>query len=340
MTRKRRKRRRGMKRLGNLAAVFLLLVLFTSASAGQQADGRACVRENRIRQRRTRGSITDRCKKSECSLTQKRGRPDIVSKRRRGGGEKIYPASLTKIMTVLTAIEQLPDLDEEILLPAELLNPLYAQGASMAGFQPGEQVKAEIFSLRSHASKRRGVLCGGGRKNSRNPEEEFAALMNKKAEKLGMKHTHFTNTTGLPDENHYSTAEDIACLLDNALKNNTFREIFTSSRYSTGGTNLHPEGITFYSTLSQSLEDPTFPGGVIEGGKTGYTQEAGLCLASLAEKDGREYIFVSAKGEGNHQTEPVHVEDALYAYKAIPASGEGTDLIPSFLQKILEMIQF
>ena len=321
MTRKRRKRRRGMKRLGNLAAVFLLLVLLLLLlPASRQMEG--LVSGKTGLDSAAPGEVLQIDVKSPNAVLLRREDGRILFQK--GGGEKIYPASLTKIMTVRTAIEQLPDLDEEILLPAELFDPLYAQGASMAGFQPGEQVKARDL-LYGAMLPSGAECCVGVAEKIAGSEEEFAALMNKKAEKLGMKHTHFTNTTGLPDENHYSTAEDIACLLDNALKNNTFREIFTSSRYSTGGTNLHPEGITFYSTLSQSLEDPTFPGGVIEGGKTGYTQEAGLCLASLAEKDGREYIFVSAKGEGNHQTEPVHVEDALYAYKAIPASGEGTD---------------
>lgn len=321
MTRKGRKRRRGMRRLGNLAAVFLLLVLLLLLlPAGRQIQG--LVSEKTGLGSAAPGEVLQIDVKSPNAVLLRREDGRILFQK--SGGEKIYPASLTKIMTVLTAIEQLPDLDEEILLSAELFDPLYAQGASMAGFQPGEQVKARDL-LYGAMLPSGAECCVGLAEKIAGSEDGFASLMNKKAEKLGMKQTHFSNTTGLPDENHYSTVEDIACLLDNALKNDTFREIFTSSRYSTGGTNLHPEGITFYSTLSQSLEDPSFPGGEIEGGKTGYTQEAGLCLASLAVKDGREYIFVSAKGEGNHQTEPVHAQDALCAYKAIPASRERAD---------------
>ena len=99
-------------------------------------------------------------------------------------------------------------------------------------------------------------------------EAGFVELMNQKADALKMNHTHFANTTGLSDDDHYSTAADMAKLLDYALDNDTFREIFTASRHSTGGTNVHPEGITFYSTLSEKLSDPAISGGKILGGKT------------------------------------------------------------------------
>ena len=129
-----------------------------------------------------------------------------------------------------------------------------------------------------------------------------------------MNNTHFTNATGLHDKNHYTTVKDLATLLGYALKNNTFREIFTSSRHTTQPTNKHPDGITFYSTLFEKLDEPDIIGGKIIGGKTGYTEEAGLCLASLAKKGGKEYILVTVGARGNHKSEQYNITDALTIY--------------------------
>ena len=141
-------------------------------------------------------------------------------------------------------------------------------------------------------------------------------MMNKKAQRLGMKGTHFCDTTGLHDPDHYSTVRDIAVLLKYALKNDTFREIIESPRHSTGVTNIHPSGITYYSTMFKNLSDTSVTGGKILGGKTGYTSEAGLCLASFAEIYGREYILVTAGAAGNTGN-PLHVQDAVTVYNRL-----------------------
>jgi D-alanyl-D-alanine carboxypeptidase (penicillin-binding protein 5/6) len=145
-------------------------------------------------------------------------------------------------------------------------------------------------------------------------ESEFSKLMNKKAKEIGMDDTNFTNVTGLHDDNHYTTVKDIAKLLQYALKNEIFYEIFTTVRCSTSSTNRHPGGITFYSTLSKKVDTYEFDGGRIIGGKTGYTEEAGLCLASLAEKNGSKYILVTAGAAGDNYTEQYHIMDALTVY--------------------------
>ena len=99
--------------------------------------------------------------------------------------------------------------------------------------------------------------------------------MNQKAGELGVENTHFCNSTGLHDSEHYSTVKDISALLQYALKNETFRAAFTSSQYSTLPSEQHPKGFTFYSTMFECLESRKFTGGKIIGGKTGYTKEAG-----------------------------------------------------------------
>ncbi|MFQ7553317.1 MAG: D-alanyl-D-alanine carboxypeptidase family protein, partial [Blautia marasmi] len=145
-------------------------------------------------------------------------------------------------------------------------------------------------------------------------EEAFVDMMNEKAKELGMEHTHFTNSTGLQDEDHYSTVRDISVLLRYALAGDTFRQVFTSSSYSTNPSACHPEGFTFVSTMFQEMSSAQVNGGEILGGKTGYTKDAGLCLASLAVIDGKEYILVTAHANGNHETKQYHVQDAVKVY--------------------------
>lgn len=231
-------------------------------------------------------------------------------------GKKMYPASLTKIMTAVLAIEHTDNLEETVTLPVDFFQKLYEENASMAGFAPGEQVRLKDLLY--------GILLPSGAEcciafaeRIAGSEEGFVVLMNEKARELGMENTHFCNSTGLHEADHYSTAEDMAVLLQYAVKNEAFRDAFTSKSYSTLPSGVHPEGFTFTSTMFQHLDGTEVSGGTILGGKTGYTPEAGLCLASLAEVSGREYILVTAGAEGNHETEPYHILDAVDVYNRI-----------------------
>jgi len=230
--------------------------------------------------------------------------------------EKIYPASLTKMMTAIVAIENSPDLKEEIKLTNSTFQGLYAADASMAGFQPGEKVR--VIDLLYGALLPSGAeSCIGLADQIAGSEQDLVGMMNQKAADLGMENTHFENATGLHDENHYTTVKDLAILLSNALQNDTFREIFTSSRHSTQPTNKHPGGITFYSTMFEELNNQNIIGGKILGGKTGYTDEAGLCLASLAKVGKQEYILISAGAKGDHHSEQYNITDALAVYNSL-----------------------
>lgn len=232
------------------------------------------------------------------------------------GEERIYPASMTKIMTVIVAIENIDDLEEKITLTDEMFAGLYEQDATQAGFQPGEEVR--VIDLLYGAMLPSGAECCIALADTiAGSEEAYAELMNKKAAKLGMDNTHFCDTTGLHDPDHYSTAKDIAVLLKYCIQNNTFREIAESSRHSTGITNIHPDGITYYSTMFKNLSDPTVTGGKILGGKTGYTNEAGHCLASFAEIEGREYILVTAGAVGTDGNTIPHIQDAVTVYNRV-----------------------
>ena len=115
--------------------------------------------------------------------------------------EKIYPASLTKMMTAIIAIENLPNLQEEIKLPNSMFKELYNEDATMAGFQPDEKVRA-VDLLFGALLPSGAECCVGLADQIAGSEQNFAKIMNQKAADLGMNNTHFENATGLHDENH------------------------------------------------------------------------------------------------------------------------------------------
>ena len=235
---------------------------------------------------------------------------------RKRANEKAAPASLTKMMTVLLAIESVPDLDEPVTLPEEVFPALYGENASMAGFVPGETVTVQDL-LYGAMLPSGAECCETLARLVSGSEEAFAKRMNQKAEELGMKHTHFANVTGLTDPEHYSTAADLAVLLREALRNETFRTVFTTEHYTSTATAQHPEGLSMISTLLGRLKGTELENGKILGGKTGYTQAAGLCLASLAEVNGKEYILVTLDAPGDHSTEQTNIQDAVQVYRKL-----------------------
>lgn len=237
----------------------------------------------------------------------------IGSKR---GDEVIYPASMTKILTVLTAIEHIDDLDKTIQMSYDYYDALYAADASRAGFEPGED--AVIRDLLYGALLPSGAeCCMELAVQAAGSESAFADLMNQKVQELGLRQSHFTNCTGLHDDQQYSTTYEIGLILQAALKNKTFREVFTTHSYTVGATNVHPDGFTFQSSMFKNMQSPTVINGEIKGGKTGFTQAAGYCLASMAEIGGREYIQVTAGWAENPRTSQYHVNDAFLGYNMV-----------------------
>ena len=231
------------------------------------------------------------------------------------GEDQIYPASMTKIMTAIVALESFSNLDTEITLSDDIFYALDGQDATQAGFQAGESVQVRDLIY--------GVILPSGAEcclaladEISGSEEAFAEKMNQKARSIGMKNTNFKNCTGLHDPEHYSTAYDIALLLKYALHNDDFRAVIESHFHSTPATNVHPDGITYYSTMFKNMSDTTVTGGEILGGKTGYTSEAGHCLASFATIYDREYILVTAGAPADATGVP-HLLDAKTIYNRL-----------------------
>lgn len=227
--------------------------------------------------------------------------------------ERIQPASMTKIMTVLVAIENIKDLDQTMVLGYDVFEGLLEADASVAGFKQGEEVSMRDLLYASYvmsgadASKALAIHISGS-------ETAYVELMNKKAQALSMKDTHFVNTTGLDDDQHYSTVRNIATLLEAALKNKTFSKIYEDRKYELPANVVRSEPITMYGTLLTHIKRLGYEDNVIEGGKTGYTEGGGLCLASTAKHGGTRYLAVSANGGLDAQTSG-NVIDAYEMYQ-------------------------
>lgn len=205
--------------------------------------------------------------------------------------KKAYPASLTKIMTSIVALENIEDLSAIVPVDIETYRIMVSKNSSMAGFYGKEQVSyrdllyGTILSSGGEAANSLAIHVGGSIDN-------FVKMMNEKVAELELKYTHFTNPEGLHDDQQYTTAYDMAILLDYALDNEIFKEIFTTKTYITKETLDHPDGIVLESTVLSKLNGRDQEAFSIIGGKSGTTYEAGQCWATLGIKDEKEYISI------------------------------------------------
>jgi D-alanyl-D-alanine carboxypeptidase (penicillin-binding protein 5/6) len=143
--------------------------------------------------------------------------------------------------------------------------------------------------------------------------------MNAKAEAIGMTSSHFSNPIGLHDEETYTTVSDMALLLDYAIRDERFAKVITTQEYTTSPTNKHRDGLKLKSTLYQQGEIVLkTDDGEILGGKTGYTSEAGQCLASYMEKGGERFILVTAAAQPkDFHKQALHISDMLAVFNAL-----------------------
>lgn len=208
-----------------------------------------------------------------------------------------FPASTTKIMTLLVAVENITDYEQTFKMTYLITNPLHAEGATVAGYISGEVLTVDDLLygtvLPSGGDAAIGLaemICGS--------EEEFVKLMNKKAKELGLKNTNFENCTGLYSKNHYTTAEDMAVILREAIKNEKCREVLSTYQYTSSKTKQHPSGLNMQSTLFKYIKGDEPDGVSIAGGKTGYVGQSGYCIASFGTDDkGNDYICVTLNAE-------------------------------------------
>lgn len=213
----------------------------------------------------------------------------------KNGYEKKYPASTTKIMTAILAIEHC-NLNETATASEFAINSV-PSGYSTANIQIGEtlSVKDLLYALMLQSANESAVILAEHVSGS---QEAFANLMNEKAKELGCKNTHFINPNGIHTENHYTTAYDLALITQYAMKNQTFRDIVKTTSFTLPATTSYPsESRTYANTNNLIIYDArnrpdNYYYKYATGVKTGYTSAAKNCLVASAEKNGIEYISV------------------------------------------------
>lgn len=208
--------------------------------------------------------------------------------------QRINPASMTKVLTLLVAAEHVTDLQDTFTMTAEIADYSYRHDCSIAGFGVGEAVTVEelmygtILPSGADAAMALAEYVAGS-------QEAFVELMNGKLEQLGLADTaHFTNCVGLFDEEHYCTVYDMALILKAASDNELCRSVLSARTYATSvPSEQQPEGILLSNWFLRRIEDKDTHGEVLCA-KTGFVDQSGSCAASLAtDHEGREYICVT-----------------------------------------------
>lgn len=210
----------------------------------------------------------------------------------KGAYDRVYPASITKIITALLAFEN-GNMSDTVTISSENVN--LEEGSQVVGFLEGDKVTMDqlvhcllVYSGNDAASAIATHIGGS--------TENFVAMMNEYAARLGCTGTHFTNPHGLQDENHYTTPYDIYLMLKEALKYPEFTEITQMSSYTVTFMRSwgSEESIALTATDHYLTGEANIPKGVtVLGGKTGTTSSAGNCLALLSQNSyGAPYVSI------------------------------------------------
>ena len=213
--------------------------------------------------------------------------------------DRINPASMTKILTVLVAAEHVTDLDDTFTITKEITDFSYSHDCSAVGVLDEETVTVRDLLygtiLPSGGDAAAGLACYVA-----GSMDSFVNMMNEKLAELGLSDTaHFTNCVGLYDENHYCSIYDMAMILKAAVENDLAREVLTAHTYTTSATEQHPEGITISNWFLRRIEDKDTKGTVVCA-KTGFVAQSGNCAASYEETDnGKHYICVTANAHSS-----------------------------------------
>ena len=220
--------------------------------------------------------------------------------------KKAQIASLTKIMTTIVAIENEKDLDHEVTITKDVFYGI--EEYTVVGFKIGDKVTVKdllygtMLPSGADAVNALAIDVSGNVAN-------FVKLMNDKADSLGLKNTHFDNPIGMDSENNYSSASDIAKLLKYSLKNDVFREIFTARTYKIDSINKEVSSTLIGYSRSYGLDITD-----VTGAKSGFTDGAGLCLASTATIDDVNYLLVTMNADTKNRSNAVRDSLEIYDY--------------------------
>lgn len=269
-----------MKYLKNITIIFILLTIFCTSSVFSTGTV-------------TYTNPTDITTYSPCCLLMESKTGKVVYEK--NGYEKMYPASTTKIMTAILTLEHC-ELTDVATASYEAVFTVPV-GYTNANIQVGEELTINQLLhvlLISSANEAANVLA----EHIAGSVESFATMMNTKAEEIGCLNTHFVNANGVHNENHYSTAYDLAIMGKYAMQNETFREIVATTFYTLPSTNKYPTNDRVFGTTNELIKKDTsdkvdnYYYEYATGAKTGYTNSAKNCIVATAKKDDIEYIVV------------------------------------------------
>lgn len=215
--------------------------------------------------------------------------------------EKMYPASLTKLMTAVIAVEKCPDLDKKVTVKGETVDKLLGSGSTVANLKDGEKISmrdllhALLISSAADAAEVIADEIAGG-------SDAFVKLMNERAKQLGMNSTNFMNTHGLHDDKHYTTANDLLRLSKHILEMPIITDICSKSSYTIAKTNKSDERWLTTTNMLQNASTAYYYK-YAKGLKTGFTTPAGRCLISTASYKGYNYLCIILGGDDSTRTE-------------------------------------
>lgn len=231
----------------------------------------------------------------------------------KGYKKMIYPASMTKVMTVLVAAEQISEeqLADKVKITLDFTDYCYSHDCSAVGFSKNENVTVEdlfygtILPSGADAGVALATYVAGS-------HEAFVDLMNEKAKELGIGGTtHFTNCVGIYDDNHYSTVYDMAKIIKAASENELCMKVLNARTYTTSKTKKHSKGILISNWFLRRIEDKNINGKILYA-KTGFVNQSGSCAVSMAQdKEGHPYICVTAGSTSSWQC----IYDQVELYK-------------------------
>ena len=215
----------------------------------------------------------------------------------KGSREAIYPASMTKVLTLLVAAENIDDPQAAFTVTQALIDPHYDRGATITGYRSGDVCTLmDLFygaALRSSADATSGLAISAA-----GTEADFITLMNDKCRELELsEYASFTNTSGLYDSKHTCTLLDMAAIMLEAMNNELCKTVFSTERFVTAPTDGAPEGLTFENKYLRWFREKQPEGVTVLACKHGYVKQAQNCLVSYGVNEaGEHFICVTAKG--------------------------------------------
>lgn len=224
--------------------------------------------------------------------------------------QKMYPASITKIMTAILVLEnEKYDPEGKITMTKSALNLVLGTGSTVSNFVEGEEfsqldlIYLILMSSAGDCTYLAAEYYGGS-------VENFVVMMNNKAKELGLTGTNYSNPVGLHDEDNYTTVRDIYTLASYALKNKTFKEVCETPRYTMKTNRTEKKTLSTTNALQDTTTNYYYQ--YAKGVKTGYTDEAGRCLVSTASYNGYNYMCILL---GCPPKEKKHFSESISLYK-------------------------